>query len=276
MADYLAEGSKKKVTILDLAQMKRAKQPIVMITAYDALYGALVDAAGVDVVLVGDSVAPVLAGEETTLPATVEQMIYHGKIVRRGVRRALVVVDLPFLSYQVSVADAIGNAGRILKETGAGAVKLEGGAAFAPTVAALVRAGIPVMGHLGFTPQSVNQLGGFKIQGKQPDGAARLLQDAKALEDAGAFSMVLELMPGSVAANVTAAVGIPTIGIGAGPECDGQVLVLHDMLGLNEGFTPKFLKRYAELGAATREAVARFGAEVRSRAYPGPEHTHQG
>jgi 3-methyl-2-oxobutanoate hydroxymethyltransferase len=275
MAEYLAD-SRKRVTTLELVQMKRKGQKIVMITAYDALFGALVDAAGVDVILVGDSVAPVLAGEETTIPATVDQMIYHGRIVRRGVKRALVVVDLPFLSYQVSIPDAIANAGRILKETGATAVKLEGGATWAPTIAALVNAGIPVMGHLGFTPQSVHQLGGFKIQGKQADGAARLVEDAQALEQAGAFAMVLELMPGPVGAAVSKAVSIPTIGIGAGPDCDGQVLVLHDMLGLNEGFTPKFLKRYAELGEATRQAVSRFGAEVRAGQYPGPEHTHGG
>ena len=275
MADYLSE-TKKRVTTLDLVQMKRKGQKIVMITAYDALFGALVDAAGVDVVLVGDSVAPVLAGEETTIPATVDQMIYHGRIARRGIRRALVVVDMPFLSYQVSIPDAIANAGRILKETGAAAVKLEGGASWAPTIAALVNAGIPVMGHLGFTPQSVHQLGGFKIQGKQAAGAARLVDDAKALEQAGAFSMVLELMPGPVAAAVTQAVSIPTIGIGAGPDCDGQVLVLHDMLGLNEGFTPKFLKRYAELGQAVRDAVGLFTEEVRTAKYPGPEHTHGG
>ncbi len=273
MAEYLSD-SRKRVTTLDLVQMKRKGQRIVMITAYDALFGALVDAAGVDVVLVGDSVAPVLAGEETTIPATVDQMIYHGRITRRGVKRALVVVDLPFLSYQVSIPDAVANAGRILKETGATAVKLEGGAAWAPTISALVGAGIPVMGHLGFTPQSVHQLGGFKIQGKQADGALQLVEDAKALERAGAFAMVLELMPGPVAASVTRAVSIPTIGIGAGPECDGQVLVLHDMLGLNEGFTPKFLKRYAELGQAVRDAVGRFGDEVRGGQYPGPEHTH--
>lgn len=275
MADYLSDP-RKRVTTHELVRMKQQGRKIVMITAYDALFGALVDAAGVDVVLVGDSVAPVLAGEETTLPATVEQMIYHGRIVRRGVKRALVVVDLPFLSYQVSIPEAVRNAGRILKETGAAAVKLEGGAAWAPTIAALVGAGIPVMGHLGFTPQAVHQLGGFKIQGKQPDAADRLVEDARALEQAGVFAMVLELMPGAVAAAASRAVSVPTIGIGAGPECDGQVLVLHDMLGLNEGFAPKFLKRYAELGQAVREAVGRFGEEVRGGGYPGPEHTHGG
>ena len=273
MADYLGDA-RKRVTTLELLTMKREGRKIVMITAYDALFGALVDQAGVDMVLVGDSVAPVVAGEETTIPATVEQMIYHGRIVRRGVRKALLVVDLPFLSYQVSIPDAIRNAGRIMKETGASAVKLEGGAAWAPTIRALVDAGIPVMGHLGFTPQSVHQLGGFRIQGKQPDAAARLVEDARAIEAAGAFAMVLELMPGAVGTAVTQAVAIPTIGIGAGPGCDGQVLVLHDMLGLNEGFTPRFLKRYAELGVAAREAIGRFGAEVRAGAYPGPEHTH--
>ncbi|MEZ4589082.1 MAG: 3-methyl-2-oxobutanoate hydroxymethyltransferase [Gemmatimonadales bacterium] len=278
MAGYLGDGeaTAKPVTTLSVVQMKQTGRKIVMITAYDALYASLVDRAGVDLILVGDSVAPVLAGESTTIPATVEQMIYHGRSVTRGVRRALVVVDLPFLSYQVSIEEAVRNAGRILKETGAGAVKLEGGAHFAPTVEALVKAGIPVMGHLGFTPQSVHQLGGFKIQGKQADAADRLVEDAKALERAGAFAMVLELMPGPVGARVSEAVRIPTIGIGAGPGTDGQVLVLHDMLGLNEGFTPKFLKRYAELGRATVDAVSRFGQEVRDGAYPAPEHTHGG
>ena len=275
MAEYLSD-SRKRVTTLELLKMKREGRKIVMITAYDALYGALVDAAGVDVVLVGDSVAPVLGGTETTIPATVDQMIYHGRIVRHGVRHAMVVVDMPFLSYQVSIPDAIQNAGRILKETGASAVKLEGGSYWAPTVAALVNAGIPVMGHLGFTPQSVHQLGGFRIQGKQPDAATRLVEDARALEQAGAFSMVLELMPGSVGAAITEAVAIPTIGIGAGADCDGQVLVLHDMLGLNEGFAPKFLKRYAEMAQATRDAVGRFATEVREGHYPGPDHTHNG
>jgi 3-methyl-2-oxobutanoate hydroxymethyltransferase len=275
MAEYIPHAHK-RVSTHDLIAMKRDGRKIAMITAYDALFGALVDSAGVDVVLVGDSVAPVIAGEETTIPATMDQMIYHGRIVRRGVKHALVVVDLPFLSYQVSVPDAIANAGRILKETGAQAVKLEGGAAWAPTIAALVRCGIPVMGHLGFTPQSINQLGGFKIQGKEADSASRLIEDAKALAEAGAFSIVLELIPGSLAKRVSAAVSVPTIGIGAGADCDGQVLVLHDMLGLNEGFTPKFLRRYAELGQATRDAVGRFCAEVRDGQYPGPEHTHSG
>jgi len=273
---YLQEsgGAQKPVTTLELARMKREGRKIVMITAYDTLFATLVDQAGVDVILVGDSVAPLLAGEETTIPATLEQMIYHGRIVRRGARRALVVVDLPFLSYQVSIPEAIRNAGTILKETGATAVKLEGGAAFAPTIEALVNAGIPVMAHLGFTPQSVHQLGGHRIQGKADSQADRLVEDARAVEKAGAFAMVLELIPGPVAERATKALAIPTIGIGAGPGCDGQVLVLHDMLGMNEGFRPKFLKHYADLGPTIRAAVGQYGAEVRSGQYPGPEHTH--
>lgn len=275
MSGYLGQtgAATRPVTTRDLARMKAEGRKIVMITAYDALFGALVDRAGVDVVLVGDSVAPVLAGEATTLPATVEQMCYHGRIVRRGVTRALLVVDLPFLSYQVSIPDAIANAGRILKETGAAAVKLEGGADWAPTIAALVRAGIPVMGHLGFTPQAVNQLGGVRVQGREGGAAERFAEDARRLEEAGAFAIVLELMPSPIAQSATQAVAVPTIGIGAGPDCDGQVLVLHDMLGLNEGFAPKFLKRYADLGAAARDAVSAFGDEVRRGVYPGPEHS---
>ena len=260
--------AKKHVSALDLAAMKRAGKKIVMLTAYDALFGRLVDQSGVDVILVGDSVATVLGGEQTTIAATLEQMIYHGRIVRRGVTRALVVVDLPFLTYQVSVEDALRNAGRVFQLTGADAVKLEGGRPVAPAVAALVRAGIPVMGHLGFTPQSVHALGGHRIQGREEAAADALVEDAKALEDAGAFAIVLELVPAGLAERVTQAIKIPTIGIGAGPHCDGQVLVLHDMLGLNEGFSPKFLKRYGELGQAVRSAVQQFTAEVQGGQYP--------
>lgn len=262
------------VSIFDLVRKKERGEKIVMVTAYDALFGSLVDRAGVDAILVGDSVATVLGGHETTLPATVPQMIYHGRMVCRGVSRALVIVDLPFLSYQVSREDALRNAGRVLKRTGAAAVKLEGGRVVAPTVAALVDAGIPVMGHLGFTPQSVHALGGHRVQGRQESAAERIVEDAKALEMAGAFSIVLELMPRAAAQQVTEAVSIPTIGIGAGPECDGQVLVLHDLLGLNEDFNPKFLKRYAELGQAVRAAVSQYGEEVRGGKYPDAEHSH--
>ncbi len=266
---------RKRVSLIDIAARKRDGEKLVMITAYDALFASLVDQAGVDLILVGDSVATVLGGEETTLPATLDQMIYHGRMARRGASRALVVVDMPFMTYHVSVEEAVRNAGRILKETGAGAVKLEGGREVADTVQAVVTAGIPVMGHLGFTPQSVNQLGGHRIQGREEEALERLIADARALEEAGAFSLVLELMPGPAAAAVTEVVGIPTIGIGAGADCDGQVLVLHDMLGLNADFKPKFLKRYAELGAAVLEAVGTYADDVRSGVYPGPEHTHE-
>ena len=268
-------GPGKPVTVLDFARRKKAGEPIVMITAYDALFASLVDAAGVDAILVGDSVVSVLGGEKTTLSATVDQMIYHGRMVCRGAERALVVVDMPFLSYQVSPSEAVRNGGRILKETGAGAVKVEGGAEVAPAVKALVTAGIPVMGHLGFTPQSVHQLGGHRVQGRDEGALQKLLRDAKALENAGVFATVLELMPALIAQRVTAMASVPTIGIGAGPRCDGQVLVLHDMLGLNEDFNPRFLKRYAELGAEVRAAVAHYAEEVRGHTYPGPEHVHK-
>ncbi|WP_419162454.1 3-methyl-2-oxobutanoate hydroxymethyltransferase [Candidatus Palauibacter sp.] len=263
------------VTTFDLVAMKSRGEKIVAITAYDALFASLVDAAGVDLILVGDSLASVLCGEETTLSATLEQMTYHGRIVVRGTSRAFVVVDMPFLSYQVSVTEAVRNAGNVLKQTGAGAVKLEGGFEVVDAVRAMVRAGIPVMGHLGFTPQAVHALGGHRIQGKDDEAASRLVEDAAALEEAGVFSIVLELMPTPVARRVTGAVSVPTVGIGAGPDCDGQVLVLHDMLGLNEGFSPRFLKTYAELGAAVRDAVGRYAGEVREGSYPAVEHGYE-
>ena len=258
-------------SVLDLAAMKAAGRRIVMLTCYDALFARLLSEAGVDLMLVGDSVNQVLAGRDSTLSATLDQMIYHAASVRRGTD-ALVIVDLPFLTYQVSIEEAIRNAGRVMQETSAHGVKLEGGRAMADTVRALVDRGIPVMGHLGLTPQSVHALGGYRVQGREKDAARRLLEDAKLLEQAGAFSLVLELVPRKLAREVTAELRIPTIGIGAGEHCDGQVLVLHDMLGLNEGFSPKFLKRYGELGAAARDAVAAYASEVRSGTYPGPEH----
>jgi 3-methyl-2-oxobutanoate hydroxymethyltransferase len=270
----LPSDSRKRISTTDLIRMKQNGQKIVMLTAYDALFASLLDQAGVEVLLVGDSVATVLAGEETTLAATLDQMIYHGRIVRRGTTRALVVIDLPFLTYQVSVEEAIRNAGRVMQQTGAGAVKLEGGSAMAKTVRALVDVGIPVMGHLGFTPQSVHALGGARVQGRQEDAAERLLADARALEEAGAFSLVLELIPAPLAERVSTELRIPTIGIGAGPRCDGQVLVLHDMLGLNQGFNPKFLKRYAELGKQVTAAAEQFAAEVRQGTYPDDAHSH--
>ena len=263
------------LSTFDLIARKASGEKIVAITAYDALFASLVDAAAVDLILVGDSVVSVLCAEETTLSATLEQMIYHGRIVARGASRALVVVDMPFLSYQISPSEAVRNAGKMLKRTGAGAVKLEGGSEVVEAVRAIVTAGVPVVGHLGFTPQSVHSLGGHRVQGKGKGAASRLVDDAMALEAAGAFAIVLELMPSSVAERITDTVSIPTIGIGAGPDCDGQVLVLHDMLGLNEGFNPRILKRYAELGSAVREAVGRYADEVRGGEYPQAEHVYE-
>ena len=263
----------KAVSTLDLLAWKQAKKKIVAVTAYDALFGRLVDEAGVDVVLVGDSVNQVIAGDTSTLPATVDQMIYHATMVRRGVKRALLVVDMPFLSYQISPEDALRNCGRVMKETRASAVKIEGGQPMAPTVRALVDAGIPVMGHIGLTPQSVHALGGYKVQGRSPEAAQRLERDAKALEEAGCFAIVLELLPADVGAKVSASLTIPTIGIGAGAGCDGQVLVLPDLLGLNDAFKPKFLKKYATMADDVRNAVGAFAREVREETYPDEGHS---
>ena len=270
----MPDDKNKPVRTIDLIGMKRDGKKIVALTAYDALFGALVDEAGVDIVLVGDSVNTVLCGESSTLSATLDQMVYHAKIVRAGVQRALLVVDMPYLSYQVSIEEAKRNCGRVLKETGAEAVKLEGGRSVAPTVQALVDIGIPVMGHIGFTPQSVHAIGGHRVQGRGEGDKERIVADAKQLEEAGAFSVVLELMPSHVASGVTEEIAIPTIGIGSGPSCDGQVLVLHDMLGLNDKFNAKFLKRYAELADTVRSAVRVFGEDVRDGRYPDASHTY--
>lgn len=269
----MSDTPARPLTILDLLRMKERGEPIVMLTCYDALFARLLDEAGVDVLLVGDSVNQVLAGAATTLSATLEQMIYHTTIVRRGTEHALVICDMPFLSYQVSREDAIRNAGRVMQATGCHGVKLEGGQPMAATVRALVDVGIPVMGHIGLTPQSVHALGGYRVQGRDAAAADRLRADARALEEAGAFALVLELLPAPLAAELREALSIPTIGIGAGPSCDGQVLVLPDMLGLNERFSPKFLKRYAALADDVRAAVQGFAADVRSGRYPGPEHS---
>ncbi len=261
------------ITTRDFPAFKRAGRRLVVVTAYDALFGRLVDEAGVDAVLVGDSLNQVIAGRPSTLSATLDQMIYHGAMTRRGVRRALLVVDMPFLTYQVSVEEAIRNCGRVMQETGAQAVKLEGGAPLANTVRAVVDAGIPVMGHVGLTPQSVHALGGYRVQGRDAEGAARLAADVRALEGAGVFSIVLELVPAALAASLSGSLDVPTIGIGAGAGCDGQVLVLPDLLGLNEGFAPKFLKRYAELAGEVRRAVGAYADEVRRGAYPDDAHS---
>ena len=263
----------KPLTVRDLIARK-GREKIVMVTAYDALFARIVDEAGVDAILVGDSLANVVAGHDSTVRVTLDQMIYHARLARRGCKRALLVVDLPFMTYQVSAEDGMRSAGRVMQETGAQAVKLEGGTpGRAETVARIVEMGVPVMGHLGFTPQSVHALGGARVQGRDEAGEARLLDEAKRLEDAGAFAIVLELVPAAVARRVTEAVRIPTIGIGAGAGCDGQVLVLHDLLGLNGDFTPKFLKRYAELGEAARRAIESFAAETRDGTFPDDAHS---
>lgn len=262
-------------SMLDLVALKRAGRPIVMVTCYDATFARLLDLAGIDVFLVGDSVNTVVGGHATTLSATLPQLLYHAAAVRRGAPTTPLIVDLPFLTYQVSIEEAIRNAGRVLAETGANAVKLEGGAAMAPTVRALVERGIPVVGHLGLLPQSVQASGGYKVQGRDPGAAEQLVRDARALEEAGACMLVLELVPAELARRVTKAVAIPTIGIGAGAHCDGQVLVLYDLLGLDDRFNPRFLRKYADLSSSVRAAVQAFGAEVREGKYPGKEHSFE-
>ncbi len=261
------------VTTHTLLEMKARGERIVALTCYDALFARLLDASGIDILLVGDSLNQVLAGASSTLSATLEQMIYHTTIVRRGTERAMVICDMPFLTYQISPEDALRNCGRAMKESGCHAVKLEGGQTIAATVRRLVDAGIPVMGHIGLTPQSVHALGGYRVQGRDDATADRLKADAKALEEAGAFAVVLELLPAPLASHITKALTIPTIGIGAGPACDGQVLVLHDMLGLNDEFAAKFVKKYAALAEDVRDAARVFAAEVREGRYPGPDHS---
>jgi 3-methyl-2-oxobutanoate hydroxymethyltransferase len=266
----------RRVTIRDLLEMKQRGDRIVALTAYDYLFARIVDAAGVDIVLVGDSVGQVYAGHDSTLPVTLDDMIYHARAVRRGVTRALLVVDMPFMTFQVTPEDTLRNAGRLLKESGAHAVKLEGGTEETCNhVRRLVHAGIPVLGHIGLVPQSVHALGGYRVQGRDAAAGEALREQAARLEANGAFGIVLELMPRTLSAEISLALSIPTIGIGAGPETDGQVLVLPDMLGLNESFSPRFLKRFAELGSAAREGVAAYAAAVRSGSYPDAEHSFE-
>ena len=257
-----------RVTLHTLAAQKARGEKIAMITAYDATFARLLDEAGADILLVGDSLGMVVQGHENTLPVTVDEMVYHCRAVARGARRAQIVGDMPFMSYQESLEQGLRNAGRLLKEGGCHAVKLEGGAQHAPLVARLVATGIPVMGHLGLTPQSVHQLGGFKLQGREEGATERLIADARALEAAGAYAIVLEGLPTEVAAAVTAALTIPTIGIGAGDGCDGQVLVIYDLLGMDERFKPRFVRRYADLSATIKEACGQFIGDVRSGAFP--------
>ncbi len=263
-----------KVTVRTFQALKAEGTPIVMVTAYDYTSAVLAERAGVDSILVGDSLGMVVLGYETTLPVTMEDMVRACQAVTRGARRPLIVGDLPFLSYQVTVEEAVRNAGRLVQEGGVDAVKLEGGRERLPAVEAILAAGIPVMGHLGLTPQSVHRFGGFRAQARTAEAAARLLEDALALEAAGVFALVLESVPAPVAEYVSRRLRIPTIGIGAGAGCDGQVLVWHDLLGLYEGVSPRFVKRYADLAGQIVEALQAYAREVRERAFPAAEHTY--
>ena len=260
-------------TLHDFLRMKKDGQKTVMITAYDYPSARLAEEAGVDVILVGDSLGMVVLGYDSTVPVTMADMIHHTKAARRGAKDTFMVTDMPFLSYQISPAQALENAGRLVQEGGCEAVKLEGGEEIAAQVRALTRAGIPVCGHVGLTPQSATALGGYKVQGRTAEAAAKLLQDALALEEAGAFMIVLECIPVQVAELVTRRLSIPTIGIGAGAACDGQVLVWHDTLGLFERFVPKFVKQFETLGVKARDGLGVYAAQVRASTFPGPEHT---
>jgi 3-methyl-2-oxobutanoate hydroxymethyltransferase len=263
----------RNITTTVIQQRKVEGKNITMLTAYDFSMAKFLNDAGIDMLLVGDSLGNVVLGYDSTLPVTMEDMIHHGKAVCRGAKEAMVVVDMPFMSYQVSTEQAVTNAGRIMKETGAQAVKLEGGREIVNAVKAIVAAGIPVVGHLGLTPQSVHSLGGFKVQGKEEKSAQKLLEDAKVLEESGAFALVLECVPALLARKVTQSIEIPTIGIGAGVHCDGQVLVINDLLGLYPGFSPKFVKQYANLHIQVAQAVAEYKKEVETRTFPSTEHS---
>ena len=263
----------KKVTIHTLRKMKLAGERITMLTAYDASFARLLDQAQIDVLLVGDSLGMVVQGHDTTLPVTLDQMVYHCAAVARGTQRAHLVGDMPFGSYQAGADEAVKNAVRIVAEGNMEAVKLEGGAEYCEVVERIVRAGVPVMGHIGLTPQSVHKLGGYVVQGRGEDKAARLVADARALEEAGCYSLILEAIPAELGAEITRNVGIPTIGIGAGPDCDGQVLVVYDLLGMNPEFSPRFVKKFADLAHVIGDAAARYRDEVRGGTFPAPEHT---
>jgi 3-methyl-2-oxobutanoate hydroxymethyltransferase len=267
------QGKMNKVTTAVIRKMKQNGEKITMLTAYDFSTAAVMDEAGIDMILIGDSLAMVVLGYDSTLPVTMEDMLHHTKAVSRAVERAMVIGDMPFMSYQASVEEAVRNAGRFMKEAGAHGVKLEGGREVAEVTRRISSAGIPVMAHLGLTPQSVHQLGGYKVQGKEADAATRIKEDAKILQENGAFSLVLEAVPAALAAEITDSLDIPTIGIGAGVNCDGQVLVVNDMLGLFEKFTPKFVKKYANLNVDMKKAIEQYLSEVRESTFPGPEHS---
>jgi 3-methyl-2-oxobutanoate hydroxymethyltransferase len=262
------------MTVPELKQRKRDRKKIVVVTAYDALFTRIIEEAGIDTILVGDSLGVVVQGRKDTLSVTMDDMLYHTKLVAQAAQRALVIADMPFLSYQISVEEAVRNAGRLI-QVGAAAVKLEGGASMLDRVQTMTRVGIPVMGHLGMTPQSINQYGGYKVQGKEQDVAATLIADAKSLETAGAFALVLEAIPSSLAKTITQSITIPTIGIGAGPDCDGQVLVLYDLLGLFDQFVPKFVKPYAHLKADALQALRRYQEEVEHGKFPSDTESYR-
>ncbi len=266
-------ASQKKITAVSLRERKRGGEKIVVVTAYDVTFARLADRAGVDVVLVGDSLGMTIQGHANTLPVTLDEMVYHGRSVARGVANAHVVVDMPFLSYQASIEDGIRAAGRLVKEGGAESVKVEGGEEVAELVRRLVAIGIPVMGHVGMTPQSVHKFGGFKLQGRGEAQARAILAGARALAEAGAYAVVLESIPAALATEISATVDVPTIGIGAGPRCDGQVLVMHDLLGLDPDWSPRFARRYAELGMAAQKAFAAYAADVRASRFPGKKES---
>lgn len=266
---------KKRMTTAILRQRKEAGVPLAMLTAYDYSMATLLDEAGVDMILVGDSLGNVVLGYDSTLPVTMEDMIHHGKAVCRGVKQAFVVIDMPFLSYQISPEDALGNAGRIMKETGAQAVKMEGGKEILPAVEKIISAGIPVVAHLGLTPQHVHQLGGFKVQGKETAAAQRIFEDARLLERAGVCAITLECVPQQLAEKISRTVKIPVIGIGAGAGCDGQVLVIYDMLGIHTGFVPKFVRQFANLKEQISRAVGAYKRAVQEKTFPAAEHSFQ-
>jgi len=263
----------KKVRIHDLARWKGQGRKITMLTAYDATMASLLDRAGIDAILVGDSLGMVVLGHETTIPVTLDAVIHHSAAVTRGAKRALVIADMPFLTYQLNMEQALRNAGRLLQEGGAHAIKLEGGRAVADVVRRLVEVGIPVMGHLGMTPQSVHQLGGFGTVGKTEEEAAQIIEDARVLQQAGSFAVVLESIPAELARRITAELTIPTIGIGAGPDCDGQVLVSYDAFGIFDRFVPRFVKRYANLGEMIVNGTQEYIRDVREGSFPGEEHS---
>jgi len=262
------------VTTKTVMTMKKAGEKIAMLTAYDFLVATYLDQVGIDIILVGDSVGNVVQGHETTLPVTVDDMIYHAKAVKHAVKNALIVVDMPFMSYQTSVDDAVRNCGRVMKEVGVGAVKLEGGEYIADIVKHLVKIGIPVMGHLGLTPQAINKFGTYEVRAVERQEAAQLLRDAKILAEAGVFAIVLEKIPSALARKVTESIPVPTIGIGAGPYCDGQVLVVYDMLGLTEEFKPRFVRRYAELADVMRGAFRQYIGDVKAKQFPTSKESY--